>query len=251
MPDLPSLSIVTACFNAAATLSDTLASVASQRGVDVEHWVLDGGSSDDTRAILEAQPSTSLRWSSEADRGVYDALNKGFQRTTGEIVGLLHADDVFAGPDVLREVAQAFADPATQAVYGDLQYVRRDAPDRVVRHWVSGEFSRKRLAFGWMPPHPTVFMRRSVWERVGPFDLSYRIAADYEHMLRLLTGPERVVRYLPKVLVRMRLGGLSNRSLRHMWLKSSEDLRAMRAHRVGGLPTLAAKNLRKLPQFLG
>ena len=251
MAELPSLSIVTACFNAADTLPETLQSVASQRGVAVEHWVLDGGSGDATRGLLESADHPGLQWASERDAGVYDALNNGFARANGEVLGLLHADDVFADEHVLHKVARMFADPLVDVVYGDLQYVRREAPLEVVRHWASGQFASSRLSWGWMPPHPTVFLRRRVWDAIGGFDLSYRIAADYEHMLRWMTREGVVVRYLPEVLVRMRLGGLSNRSFKNLVRKSREDLHAMHRHRVGGLATLMAKNLRKLPQFLG
>ena len=247
---LPTLSIVTAVYNGVDTIAEALASVGAQQDVAVEHLVLDGGSTDGTSDLLRARQGTLGQLVIEPDRGIYDALNKGFARATGEVVGLLHADDLFAHERVLADVAAAFSDPAVEAVYGDLQYVRRDDPTQVVRQWRSGAFSRRQLRLGWMPPHPTLFLRRSTLERVGPFDLSYRIAGDYEFILRLFKDQTLRVVYLPEVLVKMRVGGVSNRSLANLWRKSSEDLRAMRAHGVGGLGTLAAKNLRKLPQFL-
>ena len=243
------VSIVTAVYNSAATVGETLSSVRSQRRAVVEHIVVDGGSTDGTADLLRVAQGGLARLIVEPDRGIYDALNKGFALATGDVVGLLHADDVYANEAVLAHVADAFSDPAVDAVYGDLQYVSKDNPERVVREWKSGEFERRRLRWGWMPPHPTVFLRRRVLERLGPFDLRYRIAADYEHMLRLLSDESLRIVYLPEVLVRMRVGGVSNRSLRNMLLKSREDLRAMRAYRIGGLGTLLAKNLTKLPQF--
>lgn len=251
MRRLPTLSIITAVFNGADTIAEALDSVASQQDVTVEHVVLDGGSTDGTSDLLRARAAQLGQLVIERDRGIYDALNKGFARATGEVVGLLHADDLFAHERVLAGVAAVFADPAVEAVYGDLQYVRREDPTKVVRHWKSGAFTRRQLALGWMPPHPTLFLRRSALERVGPFDLSYRIAGDYDFILRLFKDPGLRVTYLPEVLVKMRVGGVSNRSLANLWRKSSEDLRAMRTHRVGGLVTLTAKNLRKIPQFLG
>lgn len=247
----PSLSIVTAVLNGRDTIGDAVASVRAQAGVTLEHLVLDGGSSDGTRVWLTAHADHRTRLVLESDAGIYDALNKGFALATGEVVGLLHGDDLYAHDQVLATVTAAFADPAVDAVYGDLQYVRRTNPTRVVRQWTSGPFTRSRLRFGWMPPHPTLFLRRRVLQALGPFDLGYRIAADYEFMLRLLTDPARKIAYLPEVLVKMRVGGVSNRSLKNLLQKSREDYRAMRAHQVGGIVTLAAKNLRKLPQFLG
>jgi len=185
------------------------------------------------------------------DGGTYFGLNKGIAQATGEVVGLLHADDVYADTQVLARVAAAFADPAVQAVYGDLQYVARDDPQRLIRHWQAGAFQPARLRWGWMPPHPTLFLRRALYQRFGLFDTRYRIAADYDLMLRLLTQlSAEEVRYLPRVLVRMRLGGVSNRSVRTVLRKSWEDDRALRTNAVGGLGALAWKNLSKLPQFV-
>ena len=237
--------------NGRDTIADAVASVRAQDGVSLEHIILDGGSTDGTREWLQAHADHRTRLVLEPDAGIYDALNKGFALAAGEVVGLLHADDLYADERVLARVAAAFADPAVDALYGDLQYVRRANPTRVVRQWTSGPFTRSRLRFGWMPPHPTLFLRRRVLAQLGPFDLSYRIAADYEFMLRLLKNPGYRIVYLPEVLVKMRVGGLSNRSLANLRQKSREDYRAMRAHGVGGLGALAAKNLRKLPQFFG
>jgi glycosyltransferase involved in cell wall biosynthesis len=244
------ISVITAAFNAADTIADTLASIRAQREVDVEHIVIDGGSTDGTADLLRSSVDGIDVLVSEPDRGVYDALNKGLARATGDIVGFLHADDVYAADDVLSRIAGAFRDPAVNVVYGDLQYVRRDDPARVVRHWRAGGFRPGALHRGWMPPHPTLHVRRAHCERIGPFDLSYRIAADYDHMLRLFLDPETRPLYLPEVLVRMRTGGMSNRSVANVILKSREDMRAIRAHRVGGLATLLGKNAGKLAQFL-
>lgn len=249
-----SLSLVTVCYNSAATLADTLASVRMQRDVDLEYILVDGGSSDATLTLIRAEaerPGTPLsRWLSEPDAGVYDALNKGIALAANAVVGFLHADDVLAHPGVLRRVADCFADPEVVACYGDLDYVWRDDPTRVLRHWRAGDFASNRLRWGWMPPHPTLYVRRSWYLTHGGFDTRFRIAADYELMLRLLPGLDGRIRYLPEVLVRMRSGGLSNRSLGNILRKSREDYLALRAHRVGGLTALAWKNLSKLGQFL-
>lgn len=186
---------------------------------------------------------------SEPDRGTYDALNKGIARASGEVIGFLHADDGYADAEVLARIAAAFADPAVDAVYGDLVYVSQADTDHVIRYWRAGEYRPARLHWGWMPPHPTLYLRRALYERHGVFDLRYRIAADYDLMLRVLSRLTGRIVYLPQVLVRMRLGGISNRSWRHILRKSTEDYRALRANQIGGLGALAWKNLSKAPQF--
>ena len=244
------ISLITATYNCAETLSDCLESVASQTHDDIEHWLIDGGSTDDTLALVESRRQQLAGVISEPDEGTYDALNKGLARVTGEVVGLLHADDVFADATVLSQVAAAFEDPAVEAVYGDLMYVARDDASRVIRHWQAGAFAPERLRWGWMPPHPTLYLRRSVYERLGGFDTRFKIAADYDFMLRVITQLSGQMIYLPHVLVRMRLGGISNRSLGMMLRKSYEDYRILRSNKIGGLGALAWKNLSKLPQFL-
>ena len=245
------ISVVTATWNCAATLGDCLDSVAAQSHPDCEHIVIDGASQDGTLALLQARHSQLAVLLSEPDQGIYDALNKGIARATGDVVGFLHADDVFAGPEALARVAQAFADPAVGGVYGDLQYVDKADLNRVVRHWRCAPFSRRQLAWGWMPPHPTLYVRREWYGRIGGFDSRYRIAADYFSILSLFSQPNFQAIHLPRVLVKMRLGGASNRSLANIVRKSREDLDALRRSGVGGLGALAWKNVRKLGQFWG
>ena len=245
------ISVITAVHNNCETISAALDSVLGQSGVDIELVVIDGGSTDGTLEVLRSYADRLHVLVSEPDQGIYDALNKGIRRASGEVVGFLHSDDLFADSDVLSRIAAAFADPGVGAVYGDLLYVRKDNPDQVVRYWRSGEFSGRRLGWGWMPPHPTLYVRRRVYERHGLFDTSFRIAADYDFILRALSQNRVGVRYIPKVLVKMRVGGASNRSLRNILQKSSEDLRALRGNGVGGMGALIWKNLSKLPQFLG
>jgi glycosyltransferase len=199
---------------------------------------------------IERLRGPTVRVVSESDQGIYDALNKGLRLATGAVVGLVHSDDVLAGPQVLDWVAEAFADSEVAAVYGDLDYVSAHDPQRVVRHWRAGECTPSRFRRGWMPPHPTLFVRREVFERYGGYDTSYRIAADYDAILRWLGREGLRAAYIPKVMVRMRLGGASNGSLGRVLRKSREDYRALRSNRMGGLAALAAKNLGKLPQFL-
>jgi glycosyltransferase involved in cell wall biosynthesis len=243
------ISVITATYNCAAVVADCLASVAGQTHDDVEHVVIDGASTDGTSDVLQAHRDLLAVLVSEPDGGIYDALNKGIARASGEVVGLLHADDVYADGEVLARVAEAFAHPEVDAVYGDLVYVSKSDPNRVIRYWSAGAFSPARLRRGWMPPHPALFLRRSLYERFGLFDTRYRIAADYDLMLRVLSQLSGKVVYLPEVLVRMRMGGVSNRSLSNIVRKSWEDYQALRTNQVGGLGALAWKNLSKLPQF--
>jgi glycosyltransferase len=242
------ISVITAVYNNRGTIAEALESVFAQTHDDVELIVIDGGSGDGTLDVLQGYGERIGMLVSEPDKGIYDALNKGLGLATGEVVGFLHSDDVFADGQVLSRIAAAFAVPGVDAVYGDLEYVKKDAPGQVVRYWKSGEYSAGKLRHGWMPPHPTFYVKRAVYGQRGGFDLSYRIAADYDCMLRFLgAGLEAV--YIPEVLVRMRLGGASNRSLKNILRKTAEDWRALRSNRIGGAGTLVWKNLRKLPQF--
>jgi glycosyltransferase len=246
------ISVITATWNCAATVADCLASVAQQTHPFIEHVVVDGASSDGTLGVLKKHSAQLAVLRSEQDRGIYDALNKGLALATGEVLGFLHADDLYAHPGVLAHVAAAFEDPAVCAVYGDLQYVRQSDTSQVVRHWQSQPFTPQRLAWGWMPPHPTLYVRRSWYERLGGFDTRYRIAADYHSILRLFSQPGFQAVHLPMVMVKMRLGGASNKSLKNLIRKSREDWSALRRTRVGalgGLGALAWKNAGKVGQF--
>lgn len=242
------ISVVTAVWNRADTISDALHSVQAQDYPHVEHVVQDGGSDDGTAQIVARMATPQTRLVSAADGGIYDAINRGIARATGDVIGLMHSDDVFADPTVLSQVAAAFADPQVDGVYGDLDYVSADM-GRVIRRWRSGTYDRSLLARGWMPPHPTLYLRRAVFDRWGLYDTSLRIAADYEAMLRYLAKGQIRLAYLPVVMVKMRVGGESNRSLGRILRKSREDLTALRRYKVGGLGTLALKNISKLGQF--
>ena len=241
------ISVVTAVMNAAQSLPATLDSLQQQTHTDIEHIVQDGGSTDGTLDILQTVRRIGPDIISAPDRGIYDAINKGIARATGDVIGLLHADDQLADPTVLAKVAACLTAPEIDGVYGDLHYITADG--RVLRHWTAGAYARSRLKWGWMPPHPTLYLRRRVFDQLGAYDASFRIAGDYEAMLRYLTAGVRLA-YLPQVMVQMRIGGASNGSVRQLIRKSREDYRAIRRHRVGGGGTLLAKNLRKLPQFL-
>lgn len=248
----PLVTIITATWNCEGTIGHCMESVARQTYPHIEHVVIDGASKDRTADIARSLLSPTGTLVSEPDRGIYDALNKGFRLARGDVVGFLHADDFFANDDVISKIARAFSGAAIDAAYGDLDYVRADETSHVVRRWKSREFTPRRLRWGWMPPHPTLYVRRSVYESIGGFDTSYRIAADYLSILRMFTLSGFTAAYIPEVLVKMRIGGVSNRSFRNIMIKMKEDLRALRATSTGafgGLGTLAGKNLGKLSQL--
>ncbi len=225
-------------------------SIQGQGYRSVEHIVQDGGSTDGTLDVVSALSNPQTHIVSASDKGIYDAINKGIARASGDVIGLMHSDDYFAGRDVLEKVAQAFSDPQTQGVYGDLDYVSAADTSRVVRHWKSGDFNPAKLKRGWMPPHPTLYLRRSVFENFGNYDTSYTISADYDAILRWLWTEQIRLAYIPEVLVKMRVGGESNQSLERILKKSREDYRALRSNRVGGLGTLLFKNAGKIGQFM-
>ena len=246
------ISIITATWNCAHTLQDCLTSVASQTYLNHEHIVIDGVSTDGTVEIVQNNLDQVSIFKSEPDQGIYDALNKGINAATGDVIGFLHADDLYASSETLETIAKGFEDPMVCAVYGDLEYVSQNDTSRVVRRWKSKPFVQGDLGLGWMPPHPTLYVRREWYSKIGRFDNSYRIAADYLSILQLFGDKTFKAIQVPQVLVRMRLGGVSNRSLKTIFRKSKEDWRALRECGFGvadAAKALAWKNLSKLSQF--
>lgn len=244
------LTLITVTFNACASLEETILSVQQQHFKNLEYLIVDGGSTDGTLEMVKKYADVVTSFVSEPDKGIYDAMNKGLKRATGDVVGFLHADDRFAHPQVLNNVMRVFESKKPDALYGDLQYVTSFEPLKVLRHWKSGAFNRQLIRKGWMPPHPTVYFKRSLLNQIGYFDTSYKIAADYDWLLRLLLIEDVSIDYLPEVLVYMATGGASNKSLGNIIKKSKEDYRAMRRNKVGGWLTLVQKNLGKVGQFL-
>ncbi|HEY6900755.1 MAG TPA: glycosyltransferase family 2 protein [Puia sp.] len=244
------ISIVTATYNSAATVGDTLRCISEQDYRDVEHIIVDGASKDNTLDIVGGFPHVA-KVVSEKDKGIYDAMNKGIGLATGDIIGILNSDDIYTDGKVLSEVAAAFADPAVMTVYADLQYVFADDLNRVQRTWKSGSFKRKNFYYGWMPPHPTFFVRKEVYEKAGLFNLDLRSAADYELMLRVLVRFGMSAHYIPRVLVRMRAGGMSNASLANRLRANKEDHLAWKLNKLRPyFFTLYLKPLRKIHQFI-
>ena len=228
-------SIITVAYNSAATLEDTILSVLSQTYPDIEYIVVDGGSTDGTAALLrryESRFQGRLLWVSEKDNGIYDAMNKGFRMATGDVVGILNSDDYFTAPDVIARMAEAFADEAVDAVYGDIHFIRDGEPERCVRYYSSRRFSPGWLRFGFMPAHPSFYARRAVFERAGLYKTDYKIGSDYEMMVRLFCVHRIRARYLPMDFVTMRMGGLSTSGVHSKLQLIKDDVRACRENGI-------------------
>lgn len=238
------ISIITVTFNAAHTLAGTLESVATQTCPEVEHIVVDGASTDDTLMVVEQHGRHVGKLISEPDQGIYDAMNKGLRLATGDVIGFLNADDVYADTGVLARVAAIMEAEGLDALYGDAEFVSPDRPDRPLRRYRSDRFRPDRIAWGWMPAHPALFLRREVFDRFGMFRTDYRIAGDFELVARIFHGGTLRYRHLPEVLVRMRTGGISTGGWRNTVLLNREVLRACRDN---GIPTSLLKILSKYP----
>lgn len=238
------VSVITAVRNAAADILATLESVAAQDHPDIEHIVVDGASTDGTAEIVQREGRRVARLISEPDRGVYDAFNKGLAFATGEIVGYLNAGDTYVSPGIVRRMVAQFERPEIEAAFGDVVIVEPEQPRKVLRHYRSTTFTPARLAWGFMPAHPSLFVRRETYARVGVYEPSYRIAGDFELCIRLFAIEQ--IRYvcLPEVLVRMPRGGLSNNGWRSIWTITREMRRACRTH---GIPGSYPKLLARLP----
>jgi glycosyltransferase len=244
------VSIITASYNSSKTIGDTLACVAAQTYPGIEHIIVDGKSSDNTLEVVSRFPHVAAVIS-ERDKGIYDAMNKGIGMVSGDVVGILNSDDIYAHSDVIAKIASLFEDDKVQAVYADLQYVKEDDLSQVVRYWKSGHYDSQHFFYGWMPPHPTFFVRRELYKQFGVFNTSFRSSADYELMLRFLVRYNVPAVYLPEVIVKMRVGGMSNASWKNRWRANREDRRAWD---VNGLTpyffTIPLKPFRKITQYL-
>lgn len=244
------ISIITATWNSAATVENAILSVASQGYPDLEHIIIDGNSSDETLPIIVRHEDKIAKLVSEPDHGIYDAMNKGIALATGDIVGILNSDDFYANNHVLKKVAQIFKNERVDTCYGDLIYVDPVNVRRLIRYWRSGEHHSGSFYRGWMPPHPTFFVRRSLYDRYGCFNLALGTASDYELTIRFLLKYKVSTAYIPEVLVHMRAGGASNASLKSRLTTMRMASVAWQVNDLKPLPwTLTFRLLSKIVQY--
>ncbi len=244
------ISVITATFNSGKTVRDTIESVLHQTYKDVEYIIVDGMSKDNTMEVVRSYESLfcgRMRYVSEPDKGIYDAMNKGIAMATGDVVGILNSDDFYTSPDVLEQVAKVMAGGGIDAVYGDVHYVHDEHLDKCVRYYTSRPFHRRWMRFGFMPAHPSFYCRRSVYEQYGAFNLSYKVAADFENLLRLIFVHRIRTHYIAKDFVTMRTGGASSSGLRSHKQIMRDHLRALRQNQVySNLLMLGLRYLYKL-----
>ena len=244
------ITLITPVWNNADVIGHCLRSIKDQTTA-CQHILVDGGSTDGTLEVIEQHKGPNMVLVSEPDQGMYDAINKGLALATGEVVGILNADDFYPTGDILQQVASVFSDPKVDASYGDLLYVDRQDSNKVIRTWRSGHYRRDNFYAGWMPPHPTFYLRRQLYQQYGGYRLDLGSAADYELMLRMLLKHRATAEYIPQVLVHMRNQGMSNASLKNRIKANRYDRLAWLVNNIKPRPwTLAAKPLRKIRQWL-
>lgn len=245
------ITIITPVFNGAATIGGCLQSIDKQAFKDIEHIIIDAASTDSTLAILDDFSAVHRRVLTEPDNGIYDGMNKGLMLATGDIVGILNADDIYTDDQVLQDVWDTFANPVVDSCYGDLKYVDFDDTSKTIRLWKAGCFDPGKFRWGWMPPHPTFFVRRKLYEQYGGFNLQLGTAADYELMLRFLLKNGVTTRYISRVLVKMRNCGASNVTFSRRMEANRMDRKAWDVNGLQPFPwTLLCKPLRKLKQWV-
>jgi glycosyltransferase involved in cell wall biosynthesis len=245
------VSIITITYNSAETVEDTIQSVLSQDYPNIEYIIVDGASKDDTMAIVNRYRDKIATIISEPDKGIYDAMNKGVRAATGDVIGILNSDDFYADNKVISDIVKAIQQDNADACYADLVYVDRTTTDKVIRSWKSGEYRHGDFLRGWMPPHPTFFVKRVHYKMHGLYSLQLRSAADYELMLRFIHKHGISLAYLPRVITKMRAGGQSNVTLKNRWKANKEDRLAWKMNGLQpGFLTLIRKPLSKLLQYL-
>jgi glycosyltransferase len=243
------ITIITATYNSAAHIARCLASVNKQTYPNIEHIIIDGASTDNTLEIIKTTENRVAQLISEPDHGIYDAINKGSALANGEIIGLLHSDDIFANESVIAKIAHEFENKNIGGIFGNLVIINKNG--KTLRKWRDRPFNKNKYKFGWMPAHPTLFLRKEVFEKYGPYNTNYKIAGDYAFLLRILKDNKIKFNYVSIDITVMRAGGASSKNLRSLWLKSNEDYKALTSNKIK-LPfiVLLLKNLRKIPQFI-
>jgi len=242
------ISIVTVSYNSVETIKDTILSVLSQQGVDLEYIIIDGGSIDGTVDVVTSFGNKISAFISEPDKGIYDAMNKGIGMATGDIIGILNSDDIYFDENVLSSVLKGFVSANCDILYGDLYYVKRLNTEKVVRKWISKSFTKGSFIYGWHPPHPVLFVKKQVYTHCGYFNLDFKIAADFEFMLRLFEKCNLNSFYLNKPLVKMRLGGTTNKTIRNFIKQYRECYKAFEINNIK--VSIFYFLFRYLPKFL-
>lgn len=245
------VSIITVTHNSSRFLQDCISSVASQTHNDIEYIIIDGNSSDETVSIIRKNDDSISHWISESDKGMYDALNKGMKLATGDIIGILNSDDILAFPDTISGIVECFRNNKVDSIFGDLVYVEQEDTSKTLRVWHGKKYKRSNFLYGWMPAHPTFYVRREIIESLGGYHTHYFTAADYELMARYLFLHRVSSLYLPKLIVKMRIGGASNQSLYKRLRANRRDYLAMKRNNIP-LPLMVSilKPLIKIPQFI-
>ncbi|MCA6435134.1 MAG: glycosyltransferase family 2 protein [Bacteroidota bacterium] len=244
------VSIITITYNAEGTLEDTIQSVLNQSYNNIEYIIIDGKSTDGTMDIISKYSEKISKIVSEKDNGLYDAINKGINLATGDVIALLHADDFYIHQDVIKEYVKTFNTDNADAVYANLYYVDSHSTDKIIRKWNSGKYKNGLFKWGWMPPHPTFIAKKSIYNRFGVYRLDYKTAADYECLLRLIHVNRIKLAYLDKYVIKMRVGGKSNESVKNRLNANIEDRKAWEDNYVKPyFFTLILKPLRKISQF--
>lgn len=245
------VTIITVTHNSARFLQDCIRSVGMQSHQNIEYIIIDGNSTDETLSIIERNNNVIQQWISEPDHGMYDALNKGMKMATGDIIGILNSDDVLAYDNTIADIVKCFHENKVDSIYGDLVYVEQENTDKVIRSWHGKPYNRKAFQYGWMPAHPTFYVRREIVESLGGYETHYYSAADYEFMARYLYNHRVSSIYLPNLIVKMRIGGASNKSIYKRLRANRRDYLAMKRNRIP-LPLIASilKPVIKIPQFI-
>lgn len=243
------VSIITATYNSAETILDTVRSLEIQTYPDIEYIIVDGASKDNTLDIVRVNCSRVTKIISEPDKGIYDALNKGINLASGDIVGFLHSDDLLAYPDAIKDLVTTISMNNADCVYADLDYVDKADIDSIIRHWISGSFNVEKLARGWMPPHPTFYMKKELYDQWGGFDLGFKICSDYDSVIRYLKKDNIKVGYLPSVVMKMRVGGASNNSCGNLFKKLKEEFYILRKNDIFWPTAMVLKRVFKVNQY--
>lgn len=241
------ITVITSVWNRVDVIEQAIQSVLSQDFKNIEYVIIDANSTDGTSDIINKYKSKIDIIITEPDEGIYFGLNKGLEVATGDVIGFLHSDDFFSDSHVISKIADHFSD-GIDGVYSDLLYVDAVNNDKIIRKWRSRKYKNSLIKTGWMPAHPTLYFNKEIYEKHGKFDTSFKISADYEFLLRVLSTKVRM-NYIPEFLYKMRTGGESNKSIKNIIKKSREDLNAIKNNKVGGLFTLFRKNISKIKQY--